>query len=268
VLRCGSCRPSPRLPPMSTRTFRGSPLARGCRPRGLGRNCGQSCERTKWRGPDRTGDTTISEQPWGDERAREARSGGIEIPAKTLLSARAICLCFIAVCRARRPQVDHEIGPRPRGGLLICIAIQGGSARLLPLIGRRGSHLGRRTTTSQRASVREIRVRSPGGVRDRCSSLGKVSPGERALRSRKRDNRAIMSARRLNADMPLGAETKRRLEELKRNDPEAREHFEQAREKQLRSHPPIVGGDHTPAQKANATQMSNKAVAMRFLGWP
>jgi hypothetical protein len=77
-----------------------------------------------------------------------------------------------------------------------------------------------------------------------------------------------MSGRRFHADTPLGAETKRRVEELKRHDPEAREHFEQARETQLQNHPPIEGGNHTPAQKANATQMANKAVAMRFLSWP
>jgi hypothetical protein len=77
-----------------------------------------------------------------------------------------------------------------------------------------------------------------------------------------------MSARRFNADTPWVPRRSAGFEELKRNDPEAREHFEQAREKQLRSHPPIEGGDHTPAQKANATQMANKLVAMRFLDWP
>ena len=77
-----------------------------------------------------------------------------------------------------------------------------------------------------------------------------------------------MSGRRFNADTPLDPETKRKVEELKRDDPEALEHFEQVRERQLRDHPPIEGADHRPAQRANATQMSNKAVAMKFLGWP
>jgi hypothetical protein len=77
-----------------------------------------------------------------------------------------------------------------------------------------------------------------------------------------------MSGRRFHADTPLDAETKRKVEELKRHDPGALEHFEQVRERQLRDHPPIEGGAHTPAQKANATQMGNKAVAMKFLRWP
>jgi hypothetical protein len=69
--------------------------------------------------------------------------------------------------------------------------------------------------------------------------------------------------------MPIRPSIPRRskVEELKRDDAEALEHFEQVREKQLRDHPPIEGADHTPAQRANATQMGNKAVAMKFLGW-
>jgi hypothetical protein len=39
-----------------------------------------------------------------------------------------------------------------------------------------------------------------------------------------------MSGRRFNADTPLDPETKRKVEELKRDDPEALEHFEQVRE--------------------------------------
>jgi hypothetical protein len=77
-----------------------------------------------------------------------------------------------------------------------------------------------------------------------------------------------MSGRRFNADTPLDAQTKRKIEELKRDNSGALEHFEHVREKQLRDHPPIEGAAHTPAQKANASQMGNKAVAMKFLGWP
>jgi hypothetical protein len=77
-----------------------------------------------------------------------------------------------------------------------------------------------------------------------------------------------VAERRFNANTPLGGETRRMVEQLKRSDPQAREHFERVREQQLRDHPPIEGGDHTPAQKANATQMANKAVAIRFLAWP
>jgi len=78
-----------------------------------------------------------------------------------------------------------------------------------------------------------------------------------------------MSRRRFNADTPLDAETRRKVEEFKRDSPDARELFERIRADQLRDHPPIDhGGDHTPAQKANATQMANKAVAMSFLDWP
>jgi hypothetical protein len=73
---------------------------------------------------------------------------------------------------------------------------------------------------------------------------------------------------RFNADTPLDAATKRKVEELKRLDSEAKKHFERVREQQLRDHPPIDAAQHTPAQKANATQMGNKAVAMRFLRWP
>jgi hypothetical protein len=77
-----------------------------------------------------------------------------------------------------------------------------------------------------------------------------------------------MPGRRFNAGTPLDAETKRKVEELKRGDSDARAHFEQVRENQLQDHLPREGGDHTPAQRANATQMANKSVAMTFLGWP
>ncbi len=77
-----------------------------------------------------------------------------------------------------------------------------------------------------------------------------------------------MSRRRFNADTPLPLETRRKVEELKRSDSDALKHFEHVRENQLREHPPLHGGDHTPAQEANATQMGNKALAIKFLGWP
>ncbi len=77
-----------------------------------------------------------------------------------------------------------------------------------------------------------------------------------------------MSGRRVNVDTLLDPQTKRKVEQLKRDDPEAREHFEQVRARQLHDHPPIEGPDHRPAQRANATQMGSKAVAMKFLGWP
>jgi hypothetical protein len=77
-----------------------------------------------------------------------------------------------------------------------------------------------------------------------------------------------MPERRYNADMPLGAQVRRKVDELKRIDSAAREHFELVRERQLAEHPPRGGVGHTPAQKANATQMANKAVAIAFLNWP
>lgn len=45
-------------------------------------------------------------------------------------------------------------------------------------------------------------VRSPNGARDGAPRWAEWSPGGGALHSRKRDNRAIMSARRFNADTP------------------------------------------------------------------
>jgi hypothetical protein len=77
-----------------------------------------------------------------------------------------------------------------------------------------------------------------------------------------------MSNRRYNANTRLDPSMKRQVDGLRRNDPEARRHFEAVREDQLRDHPPLHGEDHTPAQRANATQMANKAVALEFLGWP
>jgi hypothetical protein len=77
-----------------------------------------------------------------------------------------------------------------------------------------------------------------------------------------------MSDRRYNANTSLDPLIRRQVDELKLNNSEARRHFESVREDQLRDHPPLDGAHHTPAQRANATQMANKAVAMKFLGWP
>ena len=77
-----------------------------------------------------------------------------------------------------------------------------------------------------------------------------------------------MADRRFNADIRLDSETRRKVDELKRGDPNARRHFENVREAQLRDHPPVQGTEHSPAQRANATQMADKAVAIDFLGWP
>lgn len=77
-----------------------------------------------------------------------------------------------------------------------------------------------------------------------------------------------MARRRFNADTPLDRESRIRVEQLRRTDPDARAFFELVRERQLDEHPPRDVRGHTPAQRANATQMANKAVAMRFLGWP
>lgn len=77
-----------------------------------------------------------------------------------------------------------------------------------------------------------------------------------------------MPHRRFNADTPLDRESRIHVEQLKRTDPDARACFERVREQQLSDHPARDGGQHTPAQLANATQMANKAVAMRFLDWP
>jgi hypothetical protein len=82
------------------------------------------------------------------------------------------------------------------------------------------------------------------------------------------DLEVTMSAGRFNANLPLDAQTRRRVADLRRNNPEASKHFERVRHEQLRDHPPADSADHTPAQRANATEMANKAVAMRFLGWP
>lgn len=78
----------------------------------------------------------------------------------------------------------------------------------------------------------------------------------------------MMSQRRFNADTPLGRESRIRVEQLRRTNPDARALFELVRERQLDEHPPRDVRGHTPAQRANATQMANKAVAMRFLDWP
>lgn len=77
-----------------------------------------------------------------------------------------------------------------------------------------------------------------------------------------------MPARRFNADKPLPPGIRASVEQLKREQRDARRHFMNVREQQLKEHRPRDGDDHTPAQRANATQMANKAVAMRFLGWP
>jgi hypothetical protein len=66
----------------------------------------------------------------------------------------------------------------------------------------------------------------------------------------------------------LDADTRRKVQDLKRNDRDALLHFERIRDKQLQEHPPRDSAFHTPAQKANAMQMANKAVATAFLGWP
>lgn len=77
-----------------------------------------------------------------------------------------------------------------------------------------------------------------------------------------------MSQRRFNADTPLDREFRIRVEQLRRTNPDALAFFELVRERQLDEHPPRDVRGHTPAQRANATQMANKAVAMRFLDWP
>ncbi len=77
-----------------------------------------------------------------------------------------------------------------------------------------------------------------------------------------------MAGRRFNANIPLGPQARREVEQLKRTNPEARAVFERVRDQQLTEHAPLDGTEHTPAQRANATQMGNKAVAMTFLRWP
>ena len=77
-----------------------------------------------------------------------------------------------------------------------------------------------------------------------------------------------MASRRFNANIPLGPHVRRKVEQLKRTEPEARALFERVRDQQLAEHGPLDETEHTPAQRANGTQMGNKAVATTFLDWP
>ena len=95
------------------------------------------------------------------------------------------------------------------------------------------------------------------------------------------DTVAQAPSRRFNANLRLDPQVRHMVDELKRTDPEARAYFEYVRRTQLREHPPLDGEDYEAAQRANATQMANKAVAMGFspgrsraprrkqhVGWP
>jgi hypothetical protein len=74
--------------------------------------------------------------------------------------------------------------------------------------------------------------------------------------------------RRFNANQRLDSNTRARVESRKRDDPAARAYYERVRENQLEQHPPVEDGEHSPAQRANASQMANKALAMRYFNWP
>jgi hypothetical protein len=89
------------------------------------------------------------------------------------------------------------------------------------------------------------------------------------------DRRAVVTSggeatggRRFHADTPLDHATRQTIESLKRTDPAARARFAAVRDEQLRQHPGLNDGEHTAAQRANATQMANKVVAIEFLDWP